>query len=146
MLNFHDINGRAGTRNRDSWICSQTSCRPVGLSKAKTFGFSVFPKDPLFRIIDQQNDLCAQQRLRSAWASAQSDQSLRCPPEGSFGPQLPIEHTAKTLIRGSHAQADLNLRWAHRSFCWFCHEAGYVKITTVAAILYITVTNVKNPN
>ena len=23
----------------------------------------------------QQNDLCAQQRLRSAWASAQSDQS-----------------------------------------------------------------------
>ena len=26
---------------------------------------------------NQQND-CAQQRLRSAWASAQSDQSLRC--------------------------------------------------------------------
>ena len=21
------------------------------------------------------------------------------------------------------AQADLNLRWVHRSFCWFCHEA-----------------------
>ena len=30
---------------------------------------------------NQQNDLCAQQRLRSAWASAQSDQSLRCPHE-----------------------------------------------------------------
>ena len=27
---------------------------------------------------NQQNDLCAQRRLRSAWASAQSDQSLRC--------------------------------------------------------------------
>ena len=26
----------------------------------------------------QQNDFCAQRRLRSAWASAQSDQSLRC--------------------------------------------------------------------
>ena len=25
--------------------------------------------------------------------------------------------TAKTLIR----QADLSLRWVHRSFCWFCH-------------------------
>ena len=26
---------------------------------------------------NQQNDMCAQRRLRSAWASAQSDQSLR---------------------------------------------------------------------
>ena len=22
------------------------------------------------------------------------------------------------------AQADLSLRWAHMSFCWFCHEAA----------------------
>ena len=29
--------------------------------------------------------LCAQRWLRSAWASAQSDQSLRCPHEESFG-------------------------------------------------------------
>ena len=28
----------------------------------------------------------AQRRLRSAWASAQSDQSLRCPHEESLGP------------------------------------------------------------
>ena len=43
--------------------------------------------------------LCAQRKLRSAWASAQSDQSLRCPNEESLGPQLPIERTAKTLFR-----------------------------------------------
>ena len=30
--------------------------------------------------------LCAQRRLRSAWASAQSDQSLRCPYEEALGP------------------------------------------------------------
>ena len=30
--------------------------------------------------------LCAQQRLRSAWASAQSDQSLHCPHEEALGP------------------------------------------------------------
>ena len=30
--------------------------------------------------------VCAQQRLRSAWASAQSDQSLRCPQEESLAP------------------------------------------------------------
>ena len=43
--------------------------------------------------------LCAQRRLRSAWASAQSDQSLRCPQEETWGPKLPIERTGKTLIR-----------------------------------------------
>ena len=30
-------------------------------------------------------------KLRSAWASAQSDQSLRCPHEESLRPELPIE-------------------------------------------------------
>ena len=48
---------------------------------------------------NQQNYLCSQGRLRSAWASAQSDQSLPCPPEETLGPSLPIERTAKTLIR-----------------------------------------------
>ena len=47
---------------------------------------------------NQQNDLCAKRRLRSAWASAYSDESLRCPHEETLGPQLPIERTAKTLI------------------------------------------------
>ena len=43
--------------------------------------------------------LCAQQRLRSAWASVQSDQSLHCSHEEVLGTWLPSEHTAKTLIR-----------------------------------------------
>ena len=30
--------------------------------------------------------VCVQRKLRSAWASAQSDQSLRCPHEESLGP------------------------------------------------------------
>ena len=48
---------------------------------------------------NQQNDLCAQPRIRSAWASTQSSQSQRCPPEAKLCPKLPIERTAKTLIR-----------------------------------------------
>ena len=44
---------------------------------------------------NQQNDLCAQRRLHSAWASAQSGQSLHYPHEG---PKLPIERLVKTLI------------------------------------------------
>ena len=34
---------------------------------------------------NQQTDLCAQQRLGSAWASTQSDQSLHYPHEETFG-------------------------------------------------------------
>ena len=43
--------------------------------------------------------MCAQRRLRSAWASAQSDQNQRCPPEANVGPKLPTECTVKTQIR-----------------------------------------------
>ena len=46
---------------------------------------------------NQQNE-CAPSE-DSAWASAQSDQSLRCLHEESLGPWLPTERTAKTLIR-----------------------------------------------
>ena len=47
----------------------------------------------------KKNDLCAQQGLKTAWTSAQSDQSLYRPPEETLGPYLPIEHTVKTLAR-----------------------------------------------
>ena len=33
---------------------------------------------------------------------------------------------AKTDQTGLDAQADLSLRWAHISFCWFCHEAAHL--------------------
>ena len=42
---------------------------------------------------------CPQQRLRSAWASAQSDQSLRCALNGKLRTQSVFMRTAKTLIR-----------------------------------------------
>ena len=48
---------------------------------------------------NQQNDLCAQWRFRSAWASAHSDQGLCCCHEEALGLKLPTEHTAKILIR-----------------------------------------------
>ena len=46
----------------------------------------------------KENGMCAQRRLRSAWESAQSDQSFRCPHEESLGPYLPTERTSKTMI------------------------------------------------
>ena len=26
------------------------------------------------------------------------------------------------------AQIDLSLRWAHRPYCWFCHEAAHLTL------------------
>ena len=43
--------------------------------------------------------VCAQRRLRSAWASAQSDQSIRCALNGWLNTQCFFTQTAKTLIR-----------------------------------------------
>ena len=47
----------------------------------------------------QRKWLCAQRRLRSARASAQSDQSLRCALNGLLRTQAFFMPTAKTLIR-----------------------------------------------
>ena len=48
------------------------------------------------RNIKPTNWVSAQRRLRSAWASAQSDKNLRCPREESLGPELHTKRTAKT--------------------------------------------------
>ena len=77
--------------------------------------------------------MCAQRRLRSAWASAQSDQSLRCPHEESLGPWLPTERTAKTdqtghplsLIRVFAVRMKKALIWADRLIRWFCRKAPH---------------------
>ena len=67
----------------------------------------------------QRNGMCAQRRLRSAWASAQSDQSLRCLPEESLGSWLPIKRTKKTLIRLAGWPGWLESSLGAQSFCWF---------------------------
>ena len=62
--------------------------------------------------------VCAQRRLRSAWASAQSDQSLRCAFNGELRTQA--------LIRLGRCQADLSPRcpfffrslYIFRRYCW----------------------------
>ena len=43
--------------------------------------------------------MCAQRRVRSAWTSAQSDQSLRCALNGYLRTQGFYMRTAKTLVR-----------------------------------------------
>ena len=75
--------------------------------------------------------LCAQQRLRSAWSSAQSDQSLRCAFNGLLRTQCFFLRTVKTLIRlGGYPGWSESWLGAH-SFCWFCHVAAQLYVTHV---------------
>ena len=71
------------------------------------------------------NWVCAQRRLRSAWASAQSEQSLRCPHEESLGPALHIERTAKTLIRPDGCPGWSESSLGAQPHCLFCHVAAH---------------------
>ena len=42
----------------------------------------------------------------------------------SWGPTVSSCGQRKLWSDWADAQADLSLRWAHMSFCWFCHEAA----------------------
>ena len=75
---------------------------------------------------NQQSGMCAQRRLRSALASAQSDQNIRCPHKETLGPKLPTERTAKTLIRLGGCPGWSESLLSALSFCWFCHEAAHL--------------------
>ena len=65
---------------------------------------------------NQQNDMCTQRRLRSAWASAQSDQNLHCLHEEALGPWLSLERTAKNDQTG----------WMPRLIWVFTGRTGHI--------------------
>ena len=73
---------------------------------------------------NQQNGMCAQRRLRSAFASAQSDQSS-VSAWRKLGSLATHWAHSEDWSDWTDAQADLSLRWAHMPFCWFCHEAAH---------------------
>ena len=73
------------------------------------------------------NRMCTLRRLRSAWANfAQADQSLCMCSVGSRGPKVSSCGHRRLWSDWADAQADLSLRWAQRSFSWFCHEAAHL--------------------
>ena len=90
------------------------------------------------------NWVCARRRLRSAWASAQSDQILRCPHEESLGPSLPIERTAKTLIRlggcSGWSESSLGAHW----FCWCCRVAAHLLNVSILIFYSLETESISN--
>ena len=78
---------------------------------------------------NQQNCMCAHRRLRSAWASAQSDQSLRCPQRliWVFAVRLkkpwvlsyPLSAQRRLWSDWAYSQADVSHHWAYSHFVGF---------------------------
>ena len=86
-----------------------------------------------YRLIEMSRDmtkpaklLCAQRRLRSPWASAQSDQSLRCALSGQLRTQGSFMRTAKTLIRLGGCPGWSESSLGAQPFCWFWHVAAQI--------------------
>ena len=82
--------------------------------------------------------MCAQQRLRSAWASAQSDQSLRCALSGWLRTQAFFMRTAKTLIRLGECPGWSESSLGAHPHCWFCHVAAQILYASLRVFWQVT--------
>ena len=71
-----------------------------------------------------QNNKMACAPSKDSDQPAQSDQSLCCPHEEGMRPELPIERTAKILIRLGRCPGWSESSLGAQSFCWFYHEAA----------------------
>ena len=74
--------------------------------------------------------VCTQRRLKSAWASAQSDQSSLCAPWVAKDPRF--------LHMDSKDSADLSLCWAHTHFVGFImSRLTYTDSMKFSALLFV---------
>ena len=71
--------------------------------------------------------LCAQRRLRSAWASVCSESSL-CAQWIAKDPSFLHADSEDWHLTGR--MPNLSLRWAHIPFCLFCHEAAHISLAS----------------
>ena len=78
---------------------------------------------------NQQNGLCAQRILRSAWASTSLIRVFAVRMKKAWVLSYPLSAQQRLGSDWANAQADLSLRWAHMPFCWFCHEAAQMANT-----------------
>ena len=68
----------------------------------------------------------AQQRLKSAFGSAQSDKSPRFLHKKTLRPRLSKNAPSEDSKHCANTQADLNLRWAHMSEGTFSDAAAQI--------------------
>ena len=78
--------------------------------------------------------MSAQRRLRSAWASTQSHQSLRCPHGDTLIPYLPTERTVKTDLTWRNPRLSWVFAGRIGQFCWFSRDEAQIIIMNTLVI------------
>ena len=73
---------------------------------------------------NQQNDLCAQRDSDHPGHPPSLIRVFAVRSMGSLGPSFASGGQRRLWSDWADAQADLSLRWVHRSFCWFCHAVA----------------------
>ena len=90
---------------------------------------------------NQQNDLCTQQRLSSAWASTKSDHSLHCLHEKAFGPWLWLEPKWRLIRQGrcpGWSESSLGARhFVHFVMCWLILIYSSTNRLTITEVVYL---------
>ena len=93
---------------------------------------------------NQPNDMCAQRRLRSPWASARwiSVFVVR------FIDSLGLKLSSGGQWRVTDALADLSFCCVHRPFCWFCYAPPQIGVVPQLSInpVYLTLSPFLNAN
>ena len=72
--------------------------------------------------------MCAQRRLISLGIRRVWSESSLCAQLVAKNPSF-FHADSEDWSDWADAQADLSLRWAHMSFCWFCHEAAQFQLS-----------------
>ena len=91
------------------------------------------------------NKTCDQRRLRSACASAQSDQSLRWSHVPSKPKGYPKSDKREPLPYWVDIQADLSLCCSHRSYCRFCRALAHFLLSEDCIFTVFTL-NIQTPH
>ena len=134
--------GRSGNQKQDYFLSHRISLPCCGFSLESHWRcvFNEYPQNVFLRNKQKPkyppylfHFLCAQRRLRSAWASAQSDQSLRCPLIEQLRPQGFFMRTVKTLIsRGGWP----SLIWVENPRRQVSSWRGSLKVLTTECVLH----------
>ena len=82
---------------------------------------------------NQQNDQNGKQRLRSVWTFVQSDHSSMSAWSRSASECATHKAHSEDWSDWADDEANLSLRWIHRSLCWFCHVSGNMHLFALAS-------------
>ena len=102
-------------------------------------GYIIIPHH--FFLARYKNDMCTQQRIRSAWPSLIRVFAVRIKNPWVFS--YPLSTQQRLLLDCAQTQADPSLHWVHMPFGWFCRVTArlsfnYQQIPTLSVSRFLS--------